>query len=175
MHMKIQDKEPFRPSFFFLRGLSLWIGMAFILFILPGNAIGQDGYGRIDMADVVLIYHGGVHRPMEWTKEQFDPYVTYEDGNGNKNWLFDGFLFLEFKDGNGRGFALHYVDKNARRSEWEWLMDRHFGSSTAFGALDASIDTQIEELGTPPFKHKVIMGLPSPIPDQKDWGQLNNQ
>lgn len=133
------------------------------------------GYGRFDIADMVLIYHGGVHRPMEWTKEQFDPYVTYEDGNGNKNWLFDGFLFLEFKDGKGRGFAPGYVDKNARKTEWEWLMDRHFGDFTAFAGLEASIEAQIEELGTPPFKHKVVMGLPSPIPGQKDWGQLNNK
>lgn len=133
------------------------------------------GYGRIDIADMVLIYHGGVHRPMEWTREQFDPYVTYEDEKGGKNWFFDGFLFLEFKDGQGRGFAPGYVDKHARKTEWEWLMDRHFGEATAFAGLDASIESHISEIGSPPFKHKVVMGLPSPIPGQKDWGQLNEE
>ncbi len=149
--------------------------IVFLVLLMGTLSHGQSDYGRIDMADVVLIYHGGVHRPMEWTQDQFDPYVVYEDETGAKDWLFDGFLFLEFKDGNGRGFAPGYVGEHARKTEWEWLMDRHFGATTAFGALDASIDAHINELGAPPFKHKVIMGLPSPIPDFLDWGEMDGQ
>jgi len=38
--------------------------------------------------------------------------------------LLDGFLFLEFTDGKGCGFATRYSDKNARKKEWLWLLDR---------------------------------------------------
>lgn len=132
----------------------------------------NDRYGKIDITDLVLIYHGGVHRPMEWYKHEFDPYVVYEN-EGQKDWLFDAFLFLEFKDGKERGYAPGYVEKNARKEEWIWLMDRHFDKRIAFSALEENIKDQIREIGEPPFKHKVIMGLPSPISGQEDWGEID--
>ncbi|HEV2452940.1 MAG TPA: DUF4855 domain-containing protein, partial [Verrucomicrobiae bacterium] len=51
--------------------------------------------------DVVLIYQGGVQRP-RWTVNHFAPYVTYQDlKTGKEQWLFDGFLVIEFQDGRG--------------------------------------------------------------------------
>lgn len=134
----------------------------------------EYSYGKIDIADLVLIYHGGVHRPLEWNKNEFEPYVIYENEKGQKDWLFDAFLFLEFKDGKERGYAPGYVDKNARKGEWIWLMDRHFEDEFAFSALEETIKNQVEEIGEPPFKHQIIMGLPSPISGQKDWGEIDN-
>lgn len=132
-------------------------------------------YGKTDIADLVLIYQGGVHRPMEWTKDQFLPYVVHTDQQGNKNWLFDGFLFLEFKDGKGRNYAPGYEKLNARRQEWEWLLNRRFETGKAFSALNQCIKEQKEILGMPDFKHKLISGIPSPILDQNDWGELNGK
>ncbi|MGQ7868178.1 DUF4855 domain-containing protein [Sunxiuqinia sp. sy24] len=135
----------------------------------------RESYGKTDMADCVLIYQGGEHRPMEWNKDHFLPYVVHEDQEGNRNWLFDGFLFLEFKDGKGRNYAPGYEKLNARRPEWEWLLDRRFEKDKAFSALDQCIDDQIQELGQPGFKHQVISGIPSPILNQDDWGEIDGQ
>ncbi len=98
-------------------------------------SLSYGQFGKTSIADLVLIYQGGTHRP-EWTKEQFVPYVVHEDRQGNKNWLFDGFLFLEFKDGKGRNYAPGYEKLNARRQEWEWLLNRNFEKGKAFSALN---------------------------------------
>ena len=135
----------------------------------------ESSYGKTDVADLVLIYQGGVHRPMEWNKDQFLPYVVHEDQQGNKEWLFDGFLFLEFKDGKGYDFAPGYSPNKARRQEWEWLLDRRFEKGKAISALNACIEEQKEVIGEPEFKHKLISGIPSPILEQKDWGKLNGK
>ncbi|MCK3685740.1 DUF4855 domain-containing protein [Maribellus sp. YY47] len=132
-------------------------------------------YGKINIADLVLIYQGGVHRPMEWTKEEFLPYVVHENQQGEVNWLFDGFLFLEFKDGKGRNYAPGYEKQNARKPEWEWLLDRRFEKDKAFSALNQCIEEQIQKIGKPGFKHKLVSGIPSPILDQDDWGELDGQ
>ena len=50
--------------------------------------------------DLALIFQGGVHR-IDWNERQIAPYVTHKFANGTEDWLFDGFLFLEFKDGRG--------------------------------------------------------------------------
>lgn len=137
-------------------------------------SLSYGQFGKTSIADLVLIYQGGTHRP-EWTKDQFVPYVVHEDQQGNKNWLFDGFLFLEFKDGKGRNYAPGYEKLNARRQEWEWLLDRNFEKGKAFSALNECIGEQISELGKPKFKHKVVAGIPSPILNQKDWGEIDGK
>ncbi len=38
---------------------------------------------------------------MDYNAEQLRPYVVHEDRFGNRDWLFDGFLFLEFDNGKG--------------------------------------------------------------------------
>lgn len=139
------------------------------------TSVVHGQYGKTSIADLVLIYQGGVHRPMDWTRDQFLPYVVHEDRQGNKNWLFDGFLFLEFKDGKGRNFAPGYEKLNARRQEWEWLLDRNFEKDKAFSALNQCIGEQIKLIGKPKFKHKLVAGIPSPILKQKDWGEINGK
>lgn len=149
----------------------------FLLFavLLPVTSFAQN-YGKTDIVDLALIYYGGIHRQhYDWTKERFKPYVVHEDLKGKKNWLFDGFLFLEFKDGQGRNFAPGYDNLNARKAEWLWLIDRHFEKDKAFHALNEVIGEAKESLGDPHFKHKFIMGLPSPIRNQNDWGEIDGR
>ena len=57
------------------------------------------------IADMVLMYYGGAHRQTEWNEEQCMKNVAYRDKKGDLHWMFDGFLFLEFKDGKGRSFG----------------------------------------------------------------------
>ncbi len=77
--------------------------------------------------DRVLIYQGGAHR-MDWTQEEFIPYtVAYDSLSISGNWLFNGFLFIEFKDGRGDEYAHSYGNKPARKEDWLWLLERNFG------------------------------------------------
>ena len=132
-------------------------------------------YGKNNIADMVLIYCGGMQRNLEWNKDQFLPYVVHENQQGKKDWLFDGFLFIEFLDGKGHHFA-HGNDKTtlACKPEWEWLMNRQFEKNKAFSALDRCIGEQKKELGNPPFRHKMVAVMPVPMKGQTDWGNLGH-
>lgn len=155
--------------------------IAFLMLLTAGNifclAEGKSKapkYGKTNIADLVLIYHGGAHRRMEWTKDQFVPYVVHQNLQGKKDWLFDGFLFTEFLDGKGHHFAHgNGTTELARRQEWEWLMERQFEKDRGFSALDQCIGEQIKEMGNPPFKHKLVVVIPVPEKIQKDWGNLD--
>lgn len=149
-----------------------------ILSILVGAvANAQEKFNRTDIVDLALIYHGGVHRAQyKWDKELFEPYVSYTNKQNKEKWLYDGFLFLEFKDGKGRNYAPGYDKLNARKSEWIWLLDRHFEKTTAFNALNDLIAEKKKAIGSPSFKkHKIVMGLPSAIHKQTDWGELDGK
>ena len=126
--------------------------------------------------DLVLIYDGGAHRSISWNKEHFAPYVS-ADVNGERRWLFDGFLFLEIKDGKGRGFASGYEKLGARKVEWENLLKHYFANGNGIHALNAGIaevikDNRVHGIYT---KRKVVISLPEPIPNQTDWGQLDGR
>lgn len=137
-------------------------------------AAAQSYQTADDVQDLALIYQGGSHR-LDWTVDEFRPYVVHEFSDGTKDWLFDGFLFLEFKNGSGRHYTVGYEKLNARKGEWAWLLDRIFEEGKSLSALDACITEQIAELGKPGFKHQIVLGLPEAILDQKDWGELDDR
>lgn len=152
--------------------LSIVVTLMFVYTVEAQPSV--KGYKQTNINDLVLIYQGGVHR-IDWTSDQFLPYVVHQDLNGKKDWLFDGFLFLEFKDGKGRCYVSRYEKEGARKQEWSWLLDRLFESEKALPALNECIASQAEQLGKPNFRHKVVIGIPDPIPGQKDWGTLNGR
>ena len=127
-----------------------------------------------DIRDLVLIYQGGSHR-MDYNAEQLRPYVVHEDRFGNRDWLFDGFLFLEFDSGEGVSYHVRGSAPLARKEDWAWLVDRHFESGKGIAALDDCIAAAVRELGEPPFRHKVVIGIPEPPRGQKDWGELEGR
>ncbi len=127
-----------------------------------------------DIRDLVLIYQGGSHR-MDYNAEQLRPYVVHEDRFGNCDWLFDGFLFLEFDSGKGVSYHVRGSAPLARKEDWAWLVDRHFESGKGIAALDDCIAAAVRELGEPPFRHKVVIGIPEPPRGQKDWGELEGR
>lgn len=137
-------------------------------------AAAQSYQTADDVQDLALIYQGGSHR-LDWTVDEFRPYVVHEFADGTKDWLFDGFLFLEFKNGSGRHYTVGYEKLNARKGEWAWLLDRIFEEGKSLSALDACITEEIAELGKPGFKHQIVLGLPEAILDQKDWGELDGR
>ena len=127
-----------------------------------------------DIRDLVLIYQGGSHR-MDYNAEQLRPYVVHEDRFGNRDWLFDGFLFLEFDSGKGVSYHVRGSAPLARKEDWAWLVDRHFESGKGIAALDDCSAAAVRELGEPPFRHKVVIGIPEPPRGQKDWGELEGR
>ena len=146
------------------------------MFSLQGVAFAVENggcdYKVSDVRDLALIYQGGSHR-IDWTQEQFVPYVTHTFADGYKDWLFDGFLFLEFNDGKGYAYASGGGNKKARRTEWEWLLDRLFEKGKSLDALDKCIEAEKKEIGDPGFKHKIVLAVASVLPGQTDWGELD--
>lgn len=148
---------------------------AVALFIMLLLCSGQSVFGQYKtdkISDLALIYQGGVNR-LDWTREQFVPYVVHQFADGHKDWLFDGFLFLDFSNGKGKGYAYGYNKENAGKEEWLWLLSRLFEKDKALSALDQCIQQEKKEIGNPGFKHQVVIGLPMALPNQKDWGALN--
>jgi len=125
---------------------------------------------------LVLIYDGGSHRSVRWTQEHFSPYVSAEI-EGVEKWLFDGFLFLEIKDGMGRGFASGYEKLAARKIEWEKLLKNYFSEGNAIHALNEQIETVLNSglIKEEFVKRKIVLSLPEPIPSQTDWGMLDGR
>ena len=73
--------------------------------------------GRLIPTDAVLCYGQSHHRkPYAWDEAHFEPYVTYVDTTGREQWLFDGFIFLEFVDAvrpDGATWAFETGNPNA--------------------------------------------------------------
>ena len=131
-------------------------------------------YLKTDIRDLVLIYQGGTHR-MDFNAEQIRPYVVHVDRHGKRDWLFDGFLYLEFTSGNG-GPSFEGNGQNASKKEdWLWLIDRHFTQGMGIPALDGVIEEEKAKIGEPSFKHKVVISMPEPQLGQKDWGELDGK
>lgn len=131
----------------------------------------QTGY----IVDMVLIYHGGTAR-LPYTKEQIKPYVYRDNPDGGIDWLFDGFLFLEFRTYQGHAYIQEFFNREpnrARKREWQWLLDKNFELGKGISALNSVLDSLSNEGFTPQRKRKVVISLPEPMSGQKDWGELN--
>lgn len=131
---------------------------------------------RGTIRDMVLIYDGGSHRKEVWNEKQFQPYVyaPRQDGKGG-DWLFDGFLFLEIFDGNRCGFASGYRSTPATKEDWIMLIDKYLTPGKSICALNDCIENAKSICGKLPKKRKIVLSLPEPIPNQKNWGELNGK
>ena len=132
-------------------------------------------------ADTVLIYQGGSGR-LPWTPDQFQPYVSYRDPrDGREKWLFDGFLFIEYRtrvgaetrtfsggEGNGKWLP-------ADKSIWLRLLDKNFEPGHGVPALEECCAETEERLGPPLRPRQVILTLPEPIAGYTNWGELDGR
>lgn len=128
----------------------------------------------LDNNDMVLLYSGGSHRSYKWDENSIEPYVTYTNEDGKEFWMFDSFLFLEIHNGEGKTFASGYTPVPANQNDWKKLVDNYFQSRYCLGALNRSIESAKERLNSPKDKRKVVIGIPEPIKNQKDWGSIKN-
>lgn len=148
-----------------------------LLLIITAGFIFQSCSQKQDLTirDMVLIYDGGAHRSIQWDKEHFAPYVSLENEESKVDWLFDGFLFLEIHDGT-RGFASYYKDLAARKVEWTALIDNYFREGNAIMALNSQISDMRDISSSKKYsKRKIVLTVPEPIPNQTDWGMINDK
>ena len=125
--------------------------------------------------DLMLIYQGGVQRPA-WTTHRFAPYVTYQDlQTGKEQWLYDGFLFIEFQDGRGHTYEQYSALKHANQSQWAWLLQRNFANNDGIPNLERTVEAAVARIGEPVRRRQVILTLPVPEPGQTNWGELNGR
>ncbi len=131
--------------------------------------------GKTNAIDMALIYQGGVHRP-QWATNRFAPYVTFRDTQaGKEEWLFDTFLFIEFKDGKGHAYAADSGKNPAGKSEWQFLLDRNFAANDGIPMLEKTCEAARSRIGSPLRKRKVAITLPEPVFAKTNWGELNGR
>lgn len=120
------------------------------------------------ISDLVLLYHGGTHR-LDYTEAELAPYISQFE-SGKRNWLFDGFLFIEFKDNKGTMYAEGYGGQPAGKNEWMWLLSRNFESGKGVSALNSALGKLYKRKEMPKRTRKVILTLPEPIKGFENWG-----
>lgn len=125
--------------------------------------------------DLALIYQGGFQRP-RWTVARFAPYVTYRDPKtGKEQWLFDGFLLIEFQDGRGHTYEQYSDLKHAGKAQWSTLLERNFAANDGIPDLEKTCEEAAARIGRPVRQRQVILTMPTPVPGQKNWGNLNGR
>lgn len=153
--------------------------------LLLANGAGRaaDGYFPLwqtnppNATDTVLIYQGGSGR-LPWTPNDFKPYVSGRDvRDGREKWLFDGFLFIEYRD-RGRTFSAAEGGGKwapADKAEWQYLLDRNFESGHGVPALEICCAEAEARLGAPRRSRQVILTLPEPVENFTNWGELDGR
>lgn len=133
--------------------------------------------------DTIAMYYGQRKRN-KWGKSELDCVVTHLYADGHRSWFFPTFLYLEFNDESSQvvfgDFQPGHFEP-AKRSNWEWLLDRYFSEDSNNGdyeglrALDECIESHKAMLGLPPFKHKVMLGVPCPAYNFTDWNDVQGE
>ncbi|MGH7941643.1 MAG: DUF4855 domain-containing protein [Limisphaerales bacterium] len=151
-----------------------------LILLFPAMALKADYFPLTQSdpskpTDLMLIYQGGIQRP-RWTLSRFAPYVTYRDAQtGKEQWLFDGFLFIEFQDGRGHTYEQYSRLKHANKGQWAWLLQRNFANNDGVPNLEKAVEAAAARIGQPVRRRQVILTLPVPAPDQTDWGTLDGR
>ena len=130
---------------------------------------------RPNITDLALIYQGGEQRP-QWTTERYAPYVSARDAkNGREQWLFDGFLLIEFANGKHGVFEPSPRGKPARKADWLALLERNFATNDGVPNLEKVCEDVAERIGPPLRRRQVILTLPEAIAGQTNWGELDGK
>lgn len=157
--------------------------LAAILFLLSPGPAGAEGYFPLwqktapNATDTVLIYQGGSGR-LPWTPDQFKPYVSYPDPrDGREKWLFDGFLFIEFRDGKRTFSGAEGNGKwePADKGLWTRLLNKNFEPGHGVPALETWCGLTESRLGAPVRPRQVILTLPEPVENYANWGELDGR
>lgn len=126
--------------------------------------------------DAIGVYYADKGR-LKMTVDYWQPYVVHQFADGHSDWFFQSFCFEDFAvDGKK---LIHYVKRTdvtyAQKADWELFLNKLFVEGELLDALDRCIERNKATLGTPPFKHKVTIGIPMPIKGQRDWGTIDRR
>ena len=135
--------------------------------------VNKYGDNQFKYGDMLLMYYGNKYR-LQWNEREVLPLVMHTFRDGHSDWFFPSFLYLEFKT-DKRGFGNNMANGNSTKTDWEWLLNRLFAHNAGLDALDKAIDTAKKTLGPPPFRHQVVLVIPSPVNDQQDWGSIGKK
>ena len=117
--------------------LSLWLSV----FAVSAQQAATATFATNTVSDIALCYKGSP-KHIEWTEQEIEPYVVHTFASGKRDWLFNGFLFLEFNDGMGNLFATNWGKNGADKKKWQWLLNRNFEQGKAVCALNSCIGKQ---------------------------------
>lgn len=129
------------------------------------------------ITDMVLLYHTHPSRS-KWTPDQIKHYIYRPGENGKPEWMFDGFLFVEFKaEKNGATYCFDESEywNPADKNLWKWLSEETFAEGRGPNALEEILTDLADQGYTPPYKRQVVFGLPNPVYMFNKWGILNNK
>ena len=85
-------------------------------------------------------------------------------------------MLLELKTGDNHDFASYYKGSPARKKEWNYLLDYYLGSQKVVSNLDEVIAEYKGKVKKElPRKHQLVITLPEPIPNQKNWGEVDGK
>lgn len=142
----------------------------------PASEVDQGAYlppGTAGVRHLCLIYHGQQQR-VQWTPDTLRPYVTCLDASGNgRDWLFDSFLFIEYATDTGE-YLHHYAPGTVQAdgADWVWLAESWFRDGTGLAALEQCVAQAGDSLGDPKHKVNVIIALPVPLNQIRDFAGL---
>jgi hypothetical protein len=149
---------------------------------IPAYARGPIITSRTNpIADLVLIYEAGAGR-QPWTMDGFRPYV-YREVEGKFEWLFDGFLFIDFLAPSGARLCPITQRKDATKRDWQELMEHYFQDGQNIAALDQLLGSLAAKGHKPIRKRQVVITLPTPMtgsdPNRiaitSEWGELDGK
>lgn len=129
------------------------------------------------VTDMALIYHTYKNRP-KWTPNEMK-YYLFRENEGKTEWLFDGFLFLEIYatiNGINYDYGIANGDKIAPgKTEWEVLINETFADNRGPNAIEAVLDSLVQNGQVPPYKRQVMFCIPNPQHGQKNWGAVDGK
>lgn len=126
------------------------------------------------ITDLCLIYNGRPNAAVSTlvnTRDAMKSYVYYTNENGNTQFLFDGFLFLEIVGPDGS--TLQNKPEKATMEIWNWYLDRQFEKNLAISAVDQVLDSLHQLNINPVRKRKIVIGIPVPLPGNTVFGTVN--
>lgn len=138
----------------------------------------RAGYPHYPVRDLGLIYAGASDRP-KWTAEELRPYIVHKFANGKTDWLFDGFLFIEYHTWRTPDGLFEFIPmpktEPAMKKQYVAYLDYLFSKDVSLDALDKEISALKDSIGDPGFKHKIVLTLFVPRDGQTNWGRLNGR
>lgn len=122
--------------------------------------------GLLTFADLDLLPGGLSNKtPKEWDENRLKPHVLFTDTQGKEQWLHEAFLFIgSIDDSRGRILCIAEGENHSgAKDSWEDFAKWWFKPGGTVECLDRTIANGISRIGTPRFKHKIVMTMPDPI------------